>query len=97
MFYIEKSCPMCLYGSVAFRKCSNDKTIILLCEECESIWLTPEGVDASSALAASQPDYLVPALEECSWALPLARWATMEEIIERGWGIHIAGEIPSSG
>lgn len=97
MFRIEKNCPFCRYGTIVFGKCSDNKTIVLICEECESIWLDPQKVGIEYMLDAPPPGYYVATLECCSIALPPARWATEEEILERGWGKYIAGTVPPLG
>ena len=91
MLHIDKHCPICRYGVVGFRKCSDNSTIVLMCDECDSIWLDPQRVDDNTVLYSSPPEYLVPTLE-CSIKSPQSKWATQEEVAEKGWANNIVGK-----
>ena len=89
MFYIEKPCIFCgQWGQVGFRLCSDHQSIVLMCDECGTVWLDPTKVDDEHALYLSSPEFIIPALN-CSLA---ARWATQEEIASKGWDRYIRGE-----
>ncbi len=91
MFYINSSCPICDYGSIGFRKCANSSTVVLLCDECDSVWLDPTDVNPKKVIYPKAPDFIVPGLD-CSILAPHSRWADKDEIIEKGWTKFIAGE-----
>ena len=91
MLYIKTSCPICTEGMVGFRRCSDNETIVLMCDECDTVWLRPQEVNASHALYPSPPEYLVPTLE-CSIKSPHSQWAEEEDVAEKGWSTYVAGE-----
>lgn len=87
-----KNCPICTEGLVGFLLCPDNETLVLACDECDTVWLDPQEVNASQALYPSPPDFRVPNLD-CS--LRQSRWATREEVTRRGWDVYIAGEGPA--
>jgi hypothetical protein len=91
MFYISTPCPACSAGAVGFRRCSDGRSIVLLCNECDAVWLQPHIVTLDSAIFPTAPDYAVAGLE-CSVAGPHAHWAGRDEIRAAGWEAFIAGE-----
>ncbi len=91
MFYIESPCPLCKTGSRGFRRCSDNTTIVLMCDECELIWLNPKNMDLSEAVHASPPSFIIPGLN-CSFGGAQSGWATREEIDAQGWVDYIAGQ-----
>ncbi len=84
MFYIEPHCPICNYGTIGFRMCSDTETIVLMCDECDSVWLEPTNTKSSKVLYPRAPDFKIPGLE-CSIKDPDSHWAYREEISKRGW------------
>lgn len=91
-YYIEELCPICRTGSIGFRKCSDNKTIAFVCDECDTVWPDPEDISVESALFPESPDYYVEQLQ-CSLASSTgARWATKEEIVFANLANLIAGE-----
>lgn len=91
MLYRQKTCPICRYGSVGFYICSDSTTLVLLCDECHSVWLDPQEVREDNALDPAAPDFILPG-HECSMQPPHARWATREEVHKQGWSNYIVGE-----
>jgi Zn-finger nucleic acid-binding protein len=91
MLYIKKNCPICRYGTVGFRRCSDGETIFLMCDECDSVWLNPQEVDSNHALYPSPPDFLVPTLG-CSAMKSLSQWASDEDVTKKGWMSYVAGK-----
>jgi hypothetical protein len=91
MLRVEAFCPICKWGAIGFRQCSDGKTIVLMCDECDAVWLDPQEIDSDHALFPAPPEFLVPTLE-CSVSVPLSHWATQKEITTRGWACYIAGE-----
>jgi hypothetical protein len=89
---VQDSCPFeGPYGQIGFLLCSDHQTIVLMCDECNRIWLHPERLEADHALFAEPPDFLVPDFE-CSIRAPLSRWATRAEIELYGWSTFIQGD-----
>jgi hypothetical protein len=62
-----------------------------MCDECDSIWLNPEKVDANNVVYASSPSFIIRNLE-CRLKGEYSGWASREEIETHGWADHIAGE-----
>jgi hypothetical protein len=91
MFFIEGACPICGTGTRGFRLCSDEASVVVMCDECEATWLDAERVDASDVVYAEPPEYVLPG-RACSIAAPSSRWATRAEIDASGWGNLIAGE-----
>lgn len=83
---IKKDCPVCFQGQIGFRKCANAHTLILMCDECDSIWISPLEIEVSKAIYLSDPDYYIPQVN-CS--LMDSRWATYSEIDKVGWSRYI--------
>ena len=99
MFRLRGYCPICGTGSVGFRRCSRSEAVVLMCDECESIWLDPEEIDRDHVHYVSAPGFAVEALQDCSVKAPESRWATESEIAQQGRAAHIDGEVrsPSEG
>ena len=91
MFYVEGSCPICGTGTRGFRMCSDKTSIVVMCDECDSIWLDAERLQACNVVYAEPPEYLLPGLA-CSIAAPSSKWATRTEVEACGWGDLISGE-----
>jgi hypothetical protein len=79
------------YGQIGFLLCSDQRTIVLECDECSRIWLRPDMVDTEHALFAKPPAFLVPGFGY-SVLSPPARWATRAEVIAYGWSAYILSE-----
>lgn len=84
IYYIQQNCPICHYGSVGFRICSDKETIVLMCDECDSIWLDPADISCSNVTYPTSPDFKIPNLN-CSVKSPISSWANKEEIEKYGW------------
>jgi hypothetical protein len=91
MHYIQKICPICNTGSIGFRRCSDGATIVLMCDECDSLWIIPNDILPGTVLYAQPPDYVVPGLA-CSISGGKAGWATIDEITDAGWSEAVVGE-----
>ena len=91
MYYISTLCPACSTGALGFRRCSDGKSIVLLCNECAAVWLQPNTITAESAIFPTGPDYEVAELG-CTIASPRADWAVRKEIEAAGWKAFIAGD-----
>lgn len=84
MTSIKSICPLCEQGARGFYKCSDNKTIVLLCDECDAIWLDPTKTNEPDSVFASAPDYQIPGLQ-CALSGEAADWATESEICAYGW------------
>jgi len=96
VFYYASFCPFCgPEGEVAFWRCGDGKTLVLMCEECNATWLHPISIAKETALDPCSPEFTVEGLG-CSLAGPNAGFATREEIRSAGWEDFIVGEIELS-
>ena len=52
MFYVRTTCPACSAGAVGFRRCGDEQTIVLLCDECKRGGLeqSPDGISLETAI-----------------------------------------------
>ena len=91
MLYIAKTCPICRTGNIGFHRCSDGATVILMCDECDSIWTSPDNVAAETMLDVSEPDYKVPGLDCTPWGSK-GGWATLQDVDRVGWSSYVAGE-----
>jgi hypothetical protein len=94
MFHVEGICPFCHGGSVGFRRCSDGKTIVLMCDECEAVWLDPEHRTAGDALFPHSGSFEVPGLG-VSIGGDRAGWATRAEVESAGWQEHVFRDAPA--
>ncbi len=90
MVYLEEYCPVCGTGTVGFRLCSDGVALVLMCDECDALWATPDRWSTTPALYSQPPDFTVPGMR-CSIAPP-SRWATSSEVERREWTKYVAGE-----
>lgn len=88
MYYVDQYCPICQTGTVCFRICSDNKHIVLMCDECDSIWLDPNIIEATNVVYPVAPNFTIPGLT-CSVKSPQSRWATKQEIAKQKWLIFI--------
>jgi hypothetical protein len=96
MFYIVANCPVCLYGSIGFWRCEDGKTIILLCDECDSLWLGPQKINTESLLASTARDNFIPEVN-CFLTGGQAGPATKEDIKKQGWLNYIKDQYGDKG
>lgn len=67
-------CPECKIGSVFAVKDKNSNKIYAYCEECDTLWKTPEDISERRYLA-----------EEFEWG----GYASLKEVKKFGWGKYI--------
>jgi hypothetical protein len=91
MLYIAKRCSVCETGNIGFRRCSDEKALVLMCDECDALWLSPTTVGPEHALYARPPDFKVPGMG-CAIAGGQAGWASRDEVSRQGWIESVAGE-----
>lgn len=92
MFYIDTYCPICRSGLRGILRCSDKKTLVIICDECDAIWLDPVNLDADQALFVSPPDFVIPGLDCSVGDKQDAGWATRDEVKAYGWENFIIGE-----
>jgi hypothetical protein len=88
MLFVRDICSFCEQGQVGFTMCADHETLVLVCDECYAVWIDPRETSVECALFPNVHDFTVPELN-CS--LAGARWATKEEIEEKGWGDYVVG------
>ena len=91
MFYVEGTCPSCLAGQIGVFRCSDDTTLLLMCDECNELWLDPADRRLEVSRAADTRTFAVPGLL-CKVGGGASGWATREEIERAGWQGYIVGE-----
>lgn len=92
MFYIDRLCTICQSGAIGFRLCSNGTTLVMMCDECNAVWLNAYAVSAKSAVFPVSPNYDIEDLQCSVASTEGSRWATLEEINSAGLGTLVAGE-----
>lgn len=92
--FCHSECPYCGgYGAVGFWCCTDGKTVILVCDECEAAWLNPtELAEGKLAFISKPPLYLLPGSEISAFGEG-ANWASMDEITRAGF----AGSVRRQG
>ena len=91
MFYV-RTCRVCGAGGVGFLRCDDGATIVVMCDECDAVWLHPDRTGSrDDALYTSPPAFQVPGLA-CSLTGGSSGWATRAEVEAAGWQAYIAGE-----
>jgi hypothetical protein len=88
MHYIG-SCRCCGQGLLGIRICCEDGMGLVVCEECEAIWLHP--TCSGEPLFPRPPGGLCPRCGQSLWSLP-AHWASLDEIDRLGWQEYIQGD-----
>ncbi|BBB62100.1 hypothetical protein UNDKW_3827 [Undibacterium sp. KW1] len=63
-----------------------------MCEECESVWASPELISISNALDAAPQNFEVAEIT-VAIAGSAAGWSNHEEIVAKGWEEYISGEL----
>ncbi len=92
MYFVKDSCPVCRTGMLGIRRCADGKTLVVMCEECEAVWVSPELISISNALDAAPPTFEVTEIR-IAIASGAAGWSNHEEIVAKGWEKHISGEL----
>ncbi len=86
------TCPFCNQGTVGFHLASDQKTMVMLCDECDAVWLDPERMELNALIWPDRGAAYFVSEISLSLAHPLARWATRAEVEQYGWGQLITGE-----
>lgn len=96
MFYLRGQCPHCEYGQLGFRRCSDGATIVLMCDECDFVWLDPDHRTLDDAAFPDMDTSKVPGTNLAVGG-GAAGWATRDEVARAGWQAYIAGEYDAPG
>lgn len=88
MYYVG-TCSCCGQGLLGIRICCDDETGLILCDECEAIWLHPSC--PGSPLFPQPPDSACPRCHRPIWDPP-AHWATQPEIDRLDWNDYVQGD-----
>ena len=91
MFRVHKCTQNCGDGCVGIWRCSDNKTLILRCDECYASWLNPEDVSTGVPVSVNHPDDILPGTSLHVFG-GRAGWATREEIEKAGWMRFVTGE-----
>lgn len=84
-------CPVCGAGLCGVRICQSDRPHgIIVCDECEAIWLQPDL--ASEHQYANAEDARCPVCQQPLWGSS-ARWANREDLQTLGWQDHVDREL----
>ncbi|WP_152525050.1 hypothetical protein [Marinobacter sp. C1S70] len=86
MYYLEKNCSVCGDGILGFLRCSDGRTIVVMCEECSSVWLTPDEVEDKYPLYPEAPRFFLLPNSNVSISGGDSGWASLEEISSAGMG-----------
>ena len=82
MFYLKENCSVCGDGLLGFLLCSDDKTVVVMCEECCSVWLSPDELE-QPPIVTEAPKFLLPE-SDVSISGGAATWASLQEIYASG-------------
>ena len=88
---MENNCIVCVQGLICFVACSPNQNIVLMCDECHTVWLCPENVSYNNMIVLDGPSFMLPGTN-MSLKFPEAHWAVREEVKACGWEDFIAGE-----
>ncbi len=93
MLYVQIGCPVCRTGVIGVRRCADGKNLVLMCEECETVWASPDRINSTNALDAEPPGFEVKQLG-VAIAGGSAGWATEAETASKGWSKAVKGVQP---
>jgi hypothetical protein len=81
---------------LGFRRCDDGKTLVLMCDECDAVWLDPTDLRMESVLYPGVHTFEIPGLP---YKLDggAAGWATRAEVERAGWQGYIKSEAPALG
>lgn len=90
MQYVQIGCVVCLQGLLGILRCSDGKTLVVMCDECDTVWSNPWQLGPESALDAPPPAWLIADLG-VAIAGDKAGWATSAEVAAAGWAEAVRG------
>ena len=90
MYYLESNCNICLEGALGFLRCSDGKTVVIMCDQCSSVWLRPEAINGPP-VALEPPKFLLPD-SPISTSGGASGWATLDEVRSAGMSAFAASD-----
>lgn len=90
MFYLKDSCRICGDGLIGFLRCNDGRTVVLMCDECGSIWRDP-AIQSAPPIVVAPPHFFLPETN-ISVSGSGAGWASFSEILEAGMGQYASAE-----
>jgi len=90
MNYVSR-CPYESNGRVGVWRCADQKKFVLLCDECQALWLQPDRIAVSEAILPTSAQFILPDSNTSVFG-DGAGWATEEEISKIGWKHLIIGK-----
>lgn len=87
MYYLVENCSVCSEGILGFLRCSDGKHVVIMCVECNSVWLAPDEVEDQNPIYPEAPDFLLPD-SKISISGGESGWASLEEIKSAGIGSY---------
>ncbi len=81
-------CSCCGTGPMGIRICHTCRAPLVMCDECDAVWLSPE--PGTEPLYPEQPQLPCP---HCGHSLrDGSHWGTRQELTELGWVAYVRGE-----
>jgi hypothetical protein len=94
MLYVEDNCASCNAGLLGFRRCGDGKTLVVMCDECDAVWLDPTDLTIEAARFPGIDSGEIPDLP-FNIGGGAAGWVTRAEVERAGWQGYIKGEGPA--
>lgn len=91
ILYLSHLCPVCDAGILGFRRLNEASNIVIVCHECEAVWMHPHGITFKNMRQVSEPDFVVLELGQPIFG-ENAAWANYDEIQNHGWEEYIYGD-----
>ena len=79
-------CTLCGGGSIEFVTSEPSGIIVLLCDECFSMWLDPADLGTDNVFSAKDAATVIPGT---SSTLQRSHDSTEDELEARGWGDYV--------
>jgi hypothetical protein len=93
MLMVAGECPICGTGNRAVFRCGDGGTFVVMCDECDAVWLDPGSLGPADSVFTQEPQFRIPGTE-ASLVGPGAGWATAEEVERIGWARYVRGHSP---
>jgi hypothetical protein len=90
MVYVKVGCPVCQTGVLGIRRCSDGRSLVVMCDECEAIWESPKDLGTGAVLEAEPPAFWIEQLG-VAIAGDAAGWASEAEVATNGWSSFVQG------
>lgn len=57
MIFLQKQCNICGGGLIAYRLCSDQLSLVLMCDECEAVWVDKSDIGVVQPIFPAAPDF----------------------------------------